>query len=81
MSRMRHLCRRGLHELDFLLKGLPERAMGELSPADRGRLEELLDGVSDPVLLGWLLGTVEPAPHQVCDLVAWMRHGAVAAAS
>jgi succinate dehydrogenase flavin-adding protein (antitoxin of CptAB toxin-antitoxin module) len=80
MSRMHHLCRRGLHELDFLLQGLPERAMGELGPADRGRLEALLVEVSDPVLLGWLLGTVEPA-HQVCDLVAWMRHGAVAAAS
>jgi succinate dehydrogenase flavin-adding protein (antitoxin of CptAB toxin-antitoxin module) len=77
---MRHLCRRGLHELDFLLQALPERAMGELSPADRGRLEELLAEASDPMLLGWLLGTAEPA-HQVCDLVAWMRHGAVAAAS
>ncbi len=80
MGRMRHLCRRGLHELDFLLQGLPERALGDLSPSDRARLEELLAEVADPLLLDWLLGTAEP-PHQCCDLVAWMRHGVVAAAS
>lgn len=80
MSRLRHLCRRGLHELDFLLQGLAERAMSDLSPCDQARLEELLAQTPDPLLLDWLLGIAEP-PQPVCDLVIWLRHGAMATAS
>lgn len=80
MSRLRHLCRRGLHELDFLLQGLEQRAMSELCPGDQARLEELLAEAADPLLLDWLLGRAEP-PQPSCDLVIWLRHGAMATAS
>jgi len=80
MSRLRHLCRRGLHELDFLLHGLPDRATLELSPTAQSRLEALLAEVPDPMLLAWLMGTAEP-PRAVDDLVAWMRRGDMAAVS
>ena len=48
-------CRRGIRELDSLLKPFAEDCYDELSPIDKTRLQALL-GYQDTQILDWILG-------------------------
>ena len=51
---------RGMKELDLLIGGFADRHLAELSPAQLGRFEALLD-VPEPLMYRWLMGQ-EPPP-------------------
>ncbi len=48
-------CRRGVRELDSLLRPFAEDCYDELSPLDKTRLQTLLD-YQDTQILDWILG-------------------------
>ena len=48
-------CRRGIRELDSLLRPFAEDCYDELSPLDKTRLQTLL-GYQDNQILDWILG-------------------------
>ncbi len=48
-------CRRGVRELDSLLRPFAEDCYDELSPLDKTRLQTLLD-YQDNQILDWILG-------------------------
>ena len=52
-------CRRGIRELDSLLKPFAEDCYDELSPIDKPRLHALL-GYQDTQILDWILGREIP---------------------
>jgi len=62
LDRIRWRCRRGLLELDLVLKGFLERHYGELDADQRRLFIELLDQ-PDNELLDLALGRAEPAPR------------------
>ena len=48
-------CRRGVRELDSLLRPFAEDCYDELSPLDKTRMQTLLD-YQDTQILDWILG-------------------------
>lgn len=52
-------CRRGIRELDSVLKPFAEDCYDELSPLDKTRLQTLL-GHQDTQILDWILGREIP---------------------
>lgn len=52
-------CRRGIRELDSVLKPFVEDCYDELSPLDKNRLQTLL-GHQDTQILDWILGREIP---------------------
>jgi len=63
-DRIRWRCRRGLLELDLILKRFLERRFDGLNERERWLFDELLD-VPDNDLLDMALGRLEPEPrHQ-----------------
>ena len=52
-------CRRGIRELDSLLRPFAEDCYDELSPLDKTRLQTLL-GYQDNQILDWILGREIP---------------------
>ena len=52
-------CRRGIRELDSVLKPFVEDCYDELSPLDKTRLQTLL-GHQDTQILDWILGREIP---------------------
>lgn len=52
-------CRRGIRELDSVLKPFVEDCYDELSPLDKTRLQTLL-GYQDTQILDWILGREIP---------------------
>ena len=61
-------CRRGIRELDSLLKPFTEDCYDELSPLDKGRLQTLL-GYQDTQILDWILGRETPDREGLQNLV------------
>ena len=62
LDRVRWRCRRGLLELDLVLKKFLERRYDQLGPEERDLFVELLDQ-PDNDLLDFALGRAEPAPR------------------
>jgi antitoxin CptB len=62
LDRVRWRCRRGLLELDLLLKGFLERSYDRLGPEERAVFAELLEQ-PDNDLLDLAMGRKEPAPR------------------
>jgi succinate dehydrogenase flavin-adding protein (antitoxin of CptAB toxin-antitoxin module) len=62
LDRIRWRCRRGLLELDLLLKGFLERGYDRLGPEERAVFVELLEQ-PDNDLLDLAMGRTEPAPR------------------
>jgi antitoxin CptB len=62
LDRIRWRCRRGLLELDLLLKGFLERDYDRLGPEERAVFVELLEQ-PDNDLLDLAMGRTEPAPR------------------
>jgi antitoxin CptB len=67
-ARARWRCRRGMHELDAVLKAFVDAAYADLSDADKSRFEVLLD-LPDPELYAYLAGRSEAADADVARLV------------
>ena len=61
-------CRRGIRELDSLLKPFTEDCYDELSPLDKSRLQTLL-GYQDTQILDWILGREIPDREGLQSLV------------
>ena len=75
LARMRWKCRRGMLELDLLLKDFLEQGYAELDAAGRRRFDEILD-YPDAVLLEWLMGRIQPTDKDVAHLIAQIRSSA-----
>ena len=61
-------CRRGIRELDSLLKPFTEDCYDELSSLDKTRLQTLL-GYQDTQILDWILGREIPDREGLQSLV------------
>ena len=65
-------CRRGIRELDLLLRRFLEQGYDRLSHEDKWMFEYLLDQ-NDPDLLAWLMGNSDPLEENARRLVADIR--------
>jgi len=74
-NRLAWQCRRGMRELDVLLKGFLEQRFEQLDAQERDSLARLL-GYPDAVLLEWLMGRMVPADKDVASIVQDIRHTA-----
>ena len=61
-------CRRGIRELDSLLKPFAEDCYDELSPLDKTRLQALL-GSQDTQILDWILEREIPDEEGLQSLI------------
>jgi antitoxin CptB len=74
-NRLAWQCRRGMRELDVLLKGFLEQRFEQLDSRERDSFTRLL-GYPDAVLLEWLMGRMVPADKDVASIVQDIRHTA-----
>ena len=75
LARVRWKCRRGMLELDLLLKAFLERGYQDLDRAGQQRFDTLLD-YPDAVLLEWFMGRIRPTDKDVAHLVEQIRSAA-----
>jgi antitoxin CptB len=71
-NRLQWRCRRGIRELDLLLRRFLEQRYDRLSHEDKRMFEYLLDQ-NDPDLLAWLMGNSDPLEENTRRLVADIR--------
>jgi len=74
-NRMAWQCRRGMRELDVLLKDFLERRFDGLDVGERDSFARLLE-YPDAVLLECLMGRMVPADREVASIVRDIRHTA-----
>ena len=67
-AKMLWRCRRGIRELDSVLKPFAEDCYDELSPRDKTRLQALL-GYQDTQILDWILGREIPDEEGLQSLI------------
>lgn len=72
LARLRWKCRRGMLELDLLLRDFLERGYGQLDTDAQRCFDRLLD-YPDAVLLEWLMGRIQPTDKDVAELVQQIR--------
>jgi antitoxin CptB len=72
LARMRWKCRRGMLELDLLLKAFLEQGYQDLDDAGQQRFDAMLD-YPDAVLLEWFMGRIRPTDKDVAQLVEKIR--------
>ncbi len=65
-------CRRGMLELDLLLRQFVERNLATLTAAQLAAFEELLS-CSDPELYDWLMGYAEPTDRKLAEIVTLIK--------
>jgi len=70
-------CRRGMLELDYMLRGFLEASYDCLNTEELETMENLLT-YPDPVLLEWLMGRMIPFDKDVASLVERIRYSATA---
>ncbi len=75
LARMRWKCRRGMLELDLLLKAFLEQGYQHLDGRGQQRFDKMLD-YPDAVLLEWLMGRIRPTDKDVAQLVEKIRSAA-----
>ncbi|UCE76981.1 MAG: succinate dehydrogenase assembly factor 2 [Gammaproteobacteria bacterium] len=75
LARMRWKCRRGMLELDLLLRDFLNSGYGRLDATQRRCFDQLLD-YPDAVLLEWFMGRIRPADKDVAQLVEKIRSAA-----
>ncbi len=66
-------CRRGMLELDWLLRGFLDRVYDSMGLDELQTMENLLT-YPDPVLLEWLMGRMVPFDKDIARLVEKIRH-------
>lgn len=72
-DRLRWRCRRGLLELDVLLKDFLDRRYPGLTPAEQEAFELLLT-VSDETLLAYVQGKQNPPEQELMQIVTKIRN-------
>jgi len=76
VSRLRYRSwRRGTREMDLMLGPFADRHLAAMNETDLATYERLLNE-SDPDLMNWLSGQVEPPPEMDSDLRALLRRAA-----
>jgi len=75
LARLRWKCRRGMLELDLLLRDFLDTGYAQLNDAERLAFDHLLD-YPDAVLLEWLMGRIRPTDKDVVPLVDKIRAAA-----
>ncbi len=75
LARMRWKCRRGMLELDLLLKAFLDQGYQDLDARGQQRFDVMLD-YPDAVLLEWLMGRIRPTDKDVAQLVEKIRSAA-----
>jgi antitoxin CptB len=75
VARLRWKCRRGMLELDLLLKDFMDSGYATLDEAGRQLFDRVLD-YPDAVLLEWMLGRSRPTDRDVARLVDKIRSAA-----
>lgn len=75
LARLRWKCRRGMLELDLLLRDFLDSGYAQLDAAERARFERLLD-YPDAVLIEWMMGRTRSADKDVVQLVDKIRAAA-----
>lgn len=75
LARVRWRCRRGMLELDLMLRDFLDAAYGQLDASELRCFEQLLD-YPDAVLLEWLMGRIRPTDKEVMRLVDKIRSAA-----
>jgi len=75
LARMRWKCRRGMLELDLLLRDFLDRGYQDLDETGQQLLDRILD-YPDAVLLEWLMGRIRPTDKDVAQLVDKIRSAA-----
>lgn len=72
LGRLRWRCRRGMKELDVLLRGYVDSEYRQAHPDQQEAFRRLLD-CPDPVIYDLLLGRVRPPDEATASLVARIR--------
>jgi len=76
VSRLRYRSwRRGTREMDLMLGPFADRHLASMNETDLAAYERLLNE-SDPDLMNWLSGQIEPPPEMDSDLRALLRRAA-----
>lgn len=75
LARLRWKCRRGMLELDLLLRDFLDHGYAQLDDDATQRFDALLD-YPDAVLLEWMMGRMQPADKDVAKLVEQIRSSA-----
>ncbi len=75
LARMRWKCRRGMRELDLLLRDFLDSGYQTLEAADQQLFDRILD-YPDAVLLEWLMGRIRPTDKDVARLIDKIRSAA-----
>jgi antitoxin CptB len=75
LARMRWKCRRGMLELDLLLKAFLEQGYQDLDDPGQQRFDAMLD-YPDAVLLEWFMGRIRPTDKDVAQIVEKIRSAA-----
>jgi antitoxin CptB len=73
---MRWKCRRGMLELDLLLRDFLDNGYEQLDRRQRQAFDHLLD-YPDAVLLEWFMGRIRPSDKDVENLVDKIRASTV----
>ncbi len=73
LERIRWHCRRGLLELDVVLKDFLDRRYPGLTPAEQEAFEQLLT-VPDETLLAYVQGKQNPSEKELMQLIAKLRN-------
>jgi antitoxin CptB len=74
---MRWKCRRGMLELDLLLRDFLDNGFETLDEAGRRQFDQMLD-YPDAVLLEWLMGRIPPTDKDVAEIVRRIRSAVTA---
>ncbi len=72
LARMRWKCRRGMLELDLLLRDFLDSGYRDLDEAGQRLFDRMLD-YPDAVLLEWLMGRIRPTDKDVAQIVDNIR--------
>jgi antitoxin CptB len=71
-DRLRWRCRRGLLELDFVLKNFLDQGYASLTPAEQDTFDKLL-AVPDNILWAYVQGNENPPDNELMQLVSKIR--------
>ena len=72
-SRLRWRCRRGMLELDLILKDFMDRGYNQLNKQQKNLLDQMLD-YPDQLLFDLFLGYMKSSDKEISELVSHIRH-------
>lgn len=72
-SHLRWRCRRGMLELDLILKDFMDRGYNYLNTQQKNILDQMLD-YPDQLLFDLFLGHMNSSDKEISELVSYIRH-------